>query len=282
MIITPDLTKTTRLGNNLFIIISTWAYAKKFRLELILSDDFITLFNGAYKPSYDKYFKNCKLGDLTKTKYYLFDNSQVVYDEIINNQDMLLYAINNKANLLVSSYMQNVNNFDIYRNEILETFFDMTPSEIAFTDMPRNNRFVIHFRGGDFFRSPIHYIDLNNYYIQALRYLKEKIRDPIHFVIVSDDIGYCRNMDFVKVITTIFVNDTSEFVGLEKNEIETLDIFKTATLGCIIGNSTFAWWGAYINPNPDKIVVVPSRFLNKSSEEMDYKGMYHNFKVIEV
>ena len=48
----------------------------------------------------------------------------------------------------------------------------------------------------------------------------------------------------------------------------------------IIANSTFSWWGSWLNKNRDKVVVAPKQWFGRS-KHLDPKYQYcNNWKVI--
>lgn len=97
------------------------------------------------------------------------------------------------------------------------------------------------------------------YYKNAIEYLKQNTDNPKFFVF-SDDINWCReNLD---------VSDAT-FVDCNHGDESWQDMY---LMSCckhnIIANSTFSWWGAWLNPNPDKIIVAPDRWWNGLDDDV--------------
>lgn len=115
-----------------------------------------------------------------------------------------------------------------------------------------NNSVSVHFRRKDYF-SP-KYIDkfgvcTTDYYQRAISYLLKKVEKAKLFVF-SDDLPWVRN--------NIFLPPNSIYVpNYEVNSYWYIYLMSLCHYN-IISNSTFSWWGAYLNKNEDKIVIGPS------------------------
>lgn len=111
----------------------------------------------------------------------------------------------------------------------------------------------LHIRRGDYLKHPeIGVLELE-YYKRAVDYIKGSIRTPKFFVF-SDDIVWCQeNLSFVDDV--IYVNNTV-------TEIDDLVLMSTCNHN-IIANSSFSWWGAWLNRNREKIVVAPHNWAAK-------------------
>lgn len=80
--------------------------------------------------------------------------------------------------------------------------------------------------------------------------------NPELYVIFSDDIQWCKEN-----IREMVGNREVVFVDWNKGEQSFRDIqLMTLCKHNIIVNSSFSWWGAWLNQNEDKVVVAPEMF----------------------
>ena len=87
------------------------------------------------------------------------------------------------------------------------------------------------------------------YYELAIQHMASKVRNP-HFFCFADDMEWVRrNLPMDWPITYITHNPRSK-------DYEDLWLMKRCK-HFIIANSTFSWWGAWLNADPDKIVIAP-------------------------
>lgn len=118
----------------------------------------------------------------------------------------------------------------------------------------------LHVRRGDYVGTS-RFVSLGktNYYQEAVEYIKANVESPF-FIVLSDDISWCKeNLDLSE--DSIFV--TWNQGNKNYRDMQIMSICKHN----IIANSSFSWWGAWLNNNPEKIIVAPSRFFNGNVED---------------
>lgn len=111
----------------------------------------------------------------------------------------------------------------------------------------------VHIRRGDYMKFPhVHTLCGLDYYKNALSIMKEKIGDftPIF---ISDDKQWCKD-NFEGIVSPF------------DDELEDLMLMSNCSHN-IIANSSFSWWGAYLNQNPNKIVIGPKRWFGPSGPQ---------------
>lgn len=127
----------------------------------------------------------------------------------------------------------------------------------------------IHIRRGDYLEENRYTCTLD-YYNNAINYIKNKIDNP-HFVIFSDD------MDWVKEKLII---SNAIYVDWNTAKDSWQDMFLMSRCKHnIIANSTFSWWGAWLNNNPQKIVIVPPIWLDQPTKSIDI--IPHDWIILE-
>jgi hypothetical protein len=95
------------------------------------------------------------------------------------------------------------------------------------------------------------------YYQRAVEIIAREVLSP-HFFVFSDDILWAKN-NLILEYPTVFIshnNNTKDFEDLR---------LITQCKHHIISNSSFSWWGAWLNEKHDKIVIAPKKWFNDES-----------------
>lgn len=130
---------------------------------------------------------------------------------------------------------------------------------------------AIHIRRGDYVSNST-YNDFfgtcsTDYYHAAISALKELQGDSVKFFVFSDDLNWAKD--------NLRLSDTSVFVDTNRGGDSYLDmLFMAECSHNIIANSTFSWWSAWSNPNPDKTVICPSKWFRSNYRTASGRGMW--------
>lgn len=120
--------------------------------------------------------------------------------------------------------------------------------------MQETSSVSLHIRRGDYLKIPQYAVCDEQYYSKAIRYVNDHVEKPKFFVF-SDDPAWCQT--FLKRFEIDFHVVNRNF-GIDSYK----DMFlMTQCKHNIIANSTFSWWGAWLNNNSNKIVVCPEKWI---------------------
>jgi hypothetical protein len=174
--------------------------------------------------------------------------------------------VTRKGNVFYDGYWQNENNFLPIRNKIIETFafpdFEDEKNKALAEKLLGLRAASCHLRRGDYLKDSVYGVCNESYYKKAVEELN-KLKNPELYCIFSDDIEWCKEN-----LTGIIGKD-KEIVFVDWNKGK--DSFRDMQLMSlchynIIANSSFSWWGAWLNDHEDKIVLAPEIWMNKAME----------------
>jgi hypothetical protein len=123
------------------------------------------------------------------------------------------------------------------------------------SDIPSLPGAFLHIRGGDYVGHTFHDVGLSAYYERAV----QQFPPGTHFYVLTNDIPYAKTSPILQTISHSFVD--------EPDEVRALWTLARCRDGGICANSTFSWWGAYLNPA--RTLVLPSKWFNAPSIPID-------------
>lgn len=134
----------------------------------------------------------------------------------------------------------------------------------------QENPVSVHVRRGDYVSSErtnqIHGTCSVSYYTNSIARLKAQINNP-HFYFFSDDPEWVKSN---------LLQNIDNYTQVEHNTAS--DSWQDMILmsNCrhhIIANSSFSWWGAWLNPHTDKIVIAPEKWFKAPSDFFDAQDL---------
>lgn len=167
-----------------------------------------------------------------------------------------------KDHCYLSGYWQSEKYFSNYTDLIREQFkFKIFSSSqnvvVADTIKKTPNTISLHIRRGDYLSTvdarSVHFVCNLDYYKRAMIEIETKILKPTYFIF-SDDIEWAKK--------NIKIKNNHHYIDHNKS-IESYNDMRLMSL-CdhhIIANSSFSWWGAWLNPKIDKIVIAPKKWF---------------------
>lgn len=148
-----------------------------------------------------------------------------------------------------------------------------TPLDLRFVDVVQNMHsgidmldmsctVALHIRRGDYLEERWSWLHVNlrvedevsGYYARALTHFPETAT----IMVFSDDSEWCKQQK-------LFKKDRVVHAPTGISPLQTLCLMSKCELGCITANSTFSWWGAWMNKTANKTVIMPLYWNNLQS-----------------
>ena len=224
-----------RIGNQMFCTVAAMTYAKRTGRE------FVGMLKTNNQENYPEYIektimRNVKYTDISQLQGFYYENTGPWLCNGFPNTDI--------KNILLNDYFQDVRCIDKDIAKYLFEPYDSILKEIYELYPDINDMVCVHVRRGDYLE-----LEDNGF----IHYTKDELKEIIkeHFpkdkiLFISDDIEWCKKN---------FKGKKYHFADKPCNCAEEMDLYlQTQCKGNIISNSTFSWWGAFLNERTEKVV----------------------------
>jgi len=231
------------LGNQMFQISAAHALA--------LNNDDVSVFNFNQCHTPNQGYVSSKYKDNIFKKINTINDftPSIIYTEPTFSYKELVY----QKNILLNGFFQSEKYFIGYEKEIRDLFYISEDDKKLITEIipifktQQKPITSINIRRGDYLKnSEYHTVCSINYFKNAMEIIGDS-----YFIFMSDDMEWVKNS---------FHSDENYIFPDLKNEILDITIM-TMCNNNILSNSTFSWWGAYLNTTPDSIKIGPKKWF---------------------
>lgn len=249
---------TGGLGNQLF----QWAYG--YNLSLINNDTLYLDHSFYAKQSKRKYILPTiinfdLLPHITKEKP---TGDRLI--QTINETDTIIKRLNTSLNYYLIGYWQSETFFHENKTHILELLNPPSTFVDDFISKFGQNQIMVsmHIRRTDYLESKgFHVVQPLSYYDQAIKIIEHYDK----LLVFSDDATWChRNLSYHNMT----IIDPNAY-----NDIENIWLMSLCQHN-IIANSSYSWWGAYLNRNSSKRVIAPKHWFGGQKTNIYCDGWF--------
>lgn len=247
------------LGNQMFQYAAGWRLAKDLSTDLTLN------------LSWYRKQKNWDTVRKFELDVFKINNREIkrwegIYLKLLGRQfrekgltyDPKFQSVLNNTEL--SGYFPSEKYFIEYEDEIRELFtFRKKISEGSgqiFKEIREYQAVSLHVRRGDYADSPktlaFHGLLPETYYQKAMDYIDQRVKQPKYYGF-SDDVKWVKeNWKLVNNVKWVELKEAQDWEQM---------YLMSQCKHNIIANSSFSWWSAWLNQNPEKIVIAPKKWF---------------------
>jgi hypothetical protein len=235
------------LGNKLFMMAACYGYAQKYGLQPVI------------------HTTSCEVGPHSSEKYEdtvfrIFERTDSTPDYFISEKPEHCLTYNEFLSPPAASHhVQLVGYFQNERYMGKNAGDYISKLKIPRVPLIKDTCFI-HVRRLNYHSSKRHGVPLESYYQRAIERVLT-LRGAVKFILLSDDLDWCKEQ-------ALFRRDDLEFFG-DRDEKNALACMRQCEIGGICANSSFSWWGAYLNKHDQKgqsIFIMPRRWVNDPME----------------
>lgn len=173
------------------------------------------------------------------------------------------------GDVYLDGYWQSERYFSLHAEQVREAFSMTSPldgSNAALAQqIDATTSVSVHVRRGDFARNPevskVHGVDLRDYYRKSIEVMGRQLDNP-HYFIFSDEPEWVRSHLDIGAPWTVVGHNSGV------NSYRDMQLMSLCRHH-VIANSTFSWWGAWLNARADKIVVAPRQWFANDTPTND-------------
>ena len=277
------------LGNQMFQYACGFALGKESGLPVRVSTDMFTVYNSGFKPELDRVFVEPpvvvdpgNLRDLLgywrskpiirrllgsdkleqfRGPYFITERRSRFNGELVRKARHSLY---------LQGYWQNERYFKKHADAIRKVFVFRNPptghNAVLARQIQQELSISLHIRRGDYAHLPraraYHGLCEPEYYLRAIEHMRKHV-SRFRLYAFSDDPEWVESAlkpHFPEMVIVSHNSGNQSYIDMQLMSL------------CnhhIIANSTFSWWGAWLNPDKNKIVITPRNWFASGPDSTD-------------